>query len=307
MVIKAETTPAPVQRNPDGSVKVPTSTPTASPSSVTALDGSTVRAVAGSANTAEQDALAFGLDGVPAQATADAKDPLVTIKRATSYNNVAGSANSADYNIANNREVAVPQSEAKRRIFGDDSYRRRVADQMIAAGILSPNDANNLSAISKAWDKVVEQSAQFRLAGNDRTPEDVIRLINIQKKAAAPVRQYPYTTTTDESQVQTWTDAPSQVKDVLQRMLGRDPSSEELASYQAGLNSAAQANPQQSHSVQTEDANGNVVRQVSNSGGIDPTQVLGDMAQGDPEYGAYQASTTYMNALKSAIGAFVGG
>jgi len=29
------------------------------------------------------------------------------------------------------------------------------------------------------------------------------------------------------------------------------------------------------------------------------------MAERDPEYGAYQASTTYMDALKQAIGAFV--
>jgi len=48
-----------------------------------------------------------------------------------------------------------------------------------------------------------------------------------------------------------------------------------------------------------------VTRDVTQSGGIDPTEVIGQMAQADPEYGAYQASTTYMDALRQAIQAFV--
>jgi len=195
-------------------------------------------------------------------------------------------------------------SEAERKIFEDDAYRAKVAAQMVAAGLLDPSELNNLGAIQQAWNSVVAQASQFYLAGNGRTPEEVIRLINIQKKAAAaPV---PTTTTDNTTQVQNFdTSAPSDIRTALQNMLGRAPTSHEMQSYQAGLNAAAQANPQQQQTVTHDDGKGNVTRNVTQSGGIDSTEVIGQMAQADPEYGAYQASTTYMDALKGAIGAYV--
>ena len=204
----------------------------------------------------------------------------------------------------NDKSNTLTVSEAERKIFEDDAYRAKVAAQMVAAGLLDPSELNNLGAIQAAWNHVVAQASQFYLAGNGRTPEEVIRLINIQKKAAAaPV---PTTTTDNTTQVQNFdTSAPTDIRTALQKMLGRAPTSQEMQSYQAGLNSAAQANPQQQQTVTHDDGKGNVTRNVTQSGGIDPTEVIGQMAQADPEYGAYQASTTYMDALRQAIQAFV--
>jgi len=205
---------------------------------------------------------------------------------------------------ANTPGDTLKLSDAKNAIFADDAYRGKVAQQMVAAGLLDPTQINDLGAIQKAWNQVVGQAAAFYAAGNYRTPEEVIALINVQRKHT---KTFPRTTTADSTQAQDFgTDGPSRIRATLQQTLGRAPTAGEMATYQAGLNAAAQANPQQQHSVTTQDANGNTVTNTTNSGGIDPTEVLGQMAQTDPEYGAYQASTTYMDALKQAIGAFVG-
>lgn len=227
--------------------------------------------------------------------------PLLWQKRTPSK--TAGSANAAEYGMAQDSDV-LKKSDAENRIFASDGYRAQVAKQMVEAGLLDPTQINDLGAIQAAWNDVVGQAASFYQAGNPRTPEEVIALINIQKKAkAAPV---PTTTTENTTQAQDFaTSAPTDIRKALTNMLGRAPTSDEMQSYQAGLNSAAQANPQQQQTVTHNDGKGNITRDITQSGGIDPTEVIGQMAQADPEYGAYQASTTYMDALRQAIQAFV--
>ena len=300
--------PQPVQRDANGNIVIPSSTSTA-PATAPSLDGITIRGVANGSSSPADDAAALGLTGPGAgSATADPSDPpLLWSSPGNGKGRPAGS--------YNDRVTRSPQmtrepggtlkvSEAEAKIFEDDAYRAKVAAEMVSAGLLQPEEINNLGAIQAAWNRVVGQAAQFYLAGNGRTPEEVIRLINIQKKAkAAPV---PTTTTDNTTQVQNFdTSAPTDIRRALQNMLGRAPTSQEMQSYQAGLNSAAQANPQQQQTVTHDDGKGNVTRDVTQSGGIDPTEVIGQMAQADPEYGAYQASTTYMDALRQAIQAFV--
>jgi hypothetical protein len=266
---------------------------------------------AGSASTA--DSYIAGLSSGTG-VMSDPSDPPLLWRRATPRKKAgtAGSAAAADRDYGSAPDAngksdpgdTLTLSDAENRIFASDGYRAQVAAQMVAAGLLDPSEVNDLGAIQSAWKDVVSQAASFYQAGNPRTPEEVIRLINIQKKAkAAPV---PTTTTENTTQAQDFaTTAPTDIRKALQTMLGRAPTSQEMQSYQAGLNSAAQANPQQQQTVTHNDGKGNITRDVTQSGGIDPTEVIGQMAQADPEYGAYQASTTYMDALRQAIQAFV--
>lgn len=301
----------PIELNPDGSPRfpadaVPTGSSTPTPSPTAPVSGATVRAAASGAGQKSFADIMAGL-GLPTQdtmkktakkATVHKDDLPVLTARGKSYGPVAGRAGGSP------GDKTEKQSDAILKIYKDDAFRSKIADQMIAAGLIAPTQSNDLGAIADAWAKVVGQAAQFYQAGNARTPEEVIGMINVQKKAKAAA--VPTVQTFDSTEAQTFTDAPTQIRGVLQKMLGRDPSPEEMQSYQAGLTSAAQANPTTSHTVLNTDAQGNQVSNTTKGGGIDPTEVLGQLSQADPEYGAYQASTTYMDALKSAIGAFTG-
>lgn len=285
--------------------RLPPKGATASPTPAANPAGAGVANPAGAGSASTADSYIAGLSsgaGAAANGTfSDPTDPpLLWQKRTPSKG--AGSASAADNGFAQSGDV-MKRSDAEAKIFSSDGYREQVARQMIEAGLLDPTQINDLGAIQSAWNKVVGQSAAFYNAGNPRTPEEVIALINIQKNHAAA---FPRTVTSDSTHAQDFgTDGPTQIRTALMQTLGRAPTASEMTTYQAGLNAAAQANPVQSHSTTTQDANGNSVTNTTNSGGIDPTEVLGQMAVTDPDYGAYQASTTYMNALKQAIGAFV--
>jgi len=292
-----------IELNADGSPRFPqdqptatsTATPTATPTS-----GAAIRtAVSGDVSFADKMAAL----GLPAQdtmntakkATVHKDDMPVLLARGKTYGPTATPF------AGSPGDKLQKQSDVVLRIYKDDAYREKIAKQMIAAGLIQPNEEHDLGAIADAWGKVVGQAAQFYAAQNPRTPEEVISLINIQKKASARAAATPSTSVTDATTAQTFDDAPTKIRDVLAQTLGRAPSTEEMRSYQAGLNAAAQANPQQSHQVVNSDGKGNTTVNTTNTGGIDPTEVLGQMAQRDPEYGAYQASTTYMDALRQTI------
>lgn len=99
------------------------------------------------------------------------------------------------------------------------------------------------------------------------------------------------------------TEAKSLITDVFKSELGRAPTASELSRYTSSLAGAAKKNPVTRNITTRYNAEGRVVdTDVVESGGVDFRQVGVDAAQADPEYGAYQAATTYMNALLSAIG-----
>jgi hypothetical protein len=295
-----------VELNADGSPRFPKDQPTSSPTATptaTPTSGADIRAAASGAGQKTFGEIMAGL-GLPVQdtpnspgssATVDKKNPPLLWtpgRKPVTY----GPSYSTDP-----IEKLKTRADAQNEIFRNDAYREKVAKQMIAAGLLDPTQEHDLGAIADAWNKVVGQAVSFYAAGNARTPEQVIALINVQKKASARAASEPYTNVSDATTPQTFDDAPTKIRDVLAQTLGRAPSTEEMRSYQAGLNAAAQANPQQSHQVVNGDGKGNTTVNTTNTGGIDPTEVLGQMAQRDPEYGAYQASTTYMDALRQTI------
>jgi hypothetical protein len=254
--------------------------------------------------------------GPDASATlSDPSDPLLLISAPPNgKGRPAGSYNDRfvrSFSDPKGRDGVKTTSEAEAMIFADDSFRAKVAQQMIAAGILDPTEVNDLGAIQSAWNKVVGQAAVFYAAGNARTPEEVIRLIKIQGGGAGGSGDTPGDTSSTTTSVQNFRNLngvqPTDIRKALISLWGRAPTDQEIQSYQAGLEAAAKANPVVTQANTHVDANGNKTTTSSESGGIDPVQVISGMATRDPEYGAYQASTTYMDALRQAIGGFTPG
>ena len=138
--------------------------------------------------------------------------------------------------------------------------------------------------------------------------------------------------TTTETATQVDISNPEQsralVQDVLSRALGRWATGDELGEFVGTLNTYQRENPsvstrttetapQTTTQTTTEDAGGNQSQSSSTVGGESNTsttnqqgataeggqQLLLENAMEQPDYGAYQASSTYYNALLGALAA----
>lgn len=83
-----------------------------------------------------------------------------------------------------------------------------------------------------------------------------------------------------------------------QDAIGRAPSADELARFQASLNAAEKQSP----STTTGTSKSSVT-----SGGVDVQQFAKDTAELAPEYANYQKATTYFDSMISALRGPVGG
>jgi anti-sigma factor ChrR (cupin superfamily) len=102
--------------------------------------------------------------------------------------------------------------------------------------------------------------------------------------------------------------AEAAVRSLFQEQLGRDPEEGEMDRYVSMIQSGYRSHPSTTTTTQTTDAQGNTTQKSSTTGGnYDPSSMLVDQAQADPEWGSYQAATKYFNAMISALGAPGGG
>lgn len=207
----------------------------------------------------------------------------------------------------------VGESQAQWYRFSDQE-RLSLARTMVRFGLIS-NEDDYFNA-QKVWNAAVEESAYYYSYGKRNiSPYDAIGLFagldtgwrtkdgknGLLAGGASKAR----TETTTASRVKLLgpTEAKSLITDVFKSELGRAPSASELSRYTSSLAGAAKKNPVQATQTTRYNAAGVAVdTSTVESGGVDFNQVSRDKAQADPEYGAYQAATTYMNALLSAIG-----
>jgi hypothetical protein len=100
-------------------------------------------------------------------------------------------------------------------------------------------------------------------------------------------------------------DAHAAAKTVTQALLGRDPDKNEMDRLASIMTGYAQKNPTITKTTQRNDGSGNITSSSTSSGGYTASGVqdlLQENVKADPEYGAYQAATTYYGALMSALG-----
>lgn len=179
-----------------------------------------------------------------------------------------------------------------------------------------------LPEIGKAWGDLVTVAQQAQQAGSNLSPWDILNTYrtrsgmtykrgNWEYDAATnqPIRYIgPKTKTTTSTTVNTLTreDALALTKDSMARLLGRAPTSGEVGQYLTILNGLAEKNPQVTTTTSTIDDQGVQSEKSSRTtGGISQAGLQAAAEQKieqNPEYGAYQASTTYMNALLQMLG-----
>ena len=166
-----------------------------------------------------------------------------------------------------------------------------------------------------AWGSMVDRAAlTYSLSEGKKkvTPWDVLDMYKSEAKAAGSYVDYQERMNGTQTSVQrsvaeiTEGQAFTVLQDNLSRLLGRDPSDDEVKDYLHRMNSLAAANPSITQTVQRF-KNGEV---VSTNQHTDPGFTAQDMqmaayksAQADDGYAETQAATTYFNALQSALGA----
>jgi hypothetical protein len=192
------------------------------------------------------------------------------------------------------------------------AFREGISQKMFKAGLIS--DPTDWNAVNGAWANVV-QDAGLRYAmsgGKDKvTPYQMLDIMvgvgGDLKKNAAPKTTTQSTTSFSNNVIDAKT-ADSLVRAIYHDQIGRDPSPNELAAYRVMVTGYTKNNPSKTTNTttQTTDGMGNVTQNVhsDSSGGWTQAgvqeQVLGK-THTDPEYGAYQAATTYYNALQDLM------
>lgn len=156
--------------------------------------------------------------------------------------------------------------------------------------------------LAQAWGDYVQQSANYLDAGQTLTPWDIFsKDIAVHGGSLAGTK----TTRTTDTSLTSRIDSDAIFKSAAQSLLGRAPTAAEYQAFYGNLNSQERANPTTATTTTTTDAEGNVTssNRVSEGGlGAGGAQMIAQrQAEQNPEYGAYQASTTYMNALMQTI------
>lgn len=182
-------------------------------------------------------------------------------------------------------------------------YRAQVAKKMNKAGLIK--DPGNWDEFNSAWAKVVTEAA-YRYAqskGELKTsPYDMIDIMGGVQSKSVPKTTTDKTTSIDvidPGSAHAW------IRTIFQDKLGRDPTPGELSQYGVMLTGYAKQHPTVTTRTTTEDTKGNTTTQQSQTGGITTdgaAEQITNKVKGDPGYGAYQAATTYYNAVMNAVG-----
>jgi hypothetical protein len=192
------------------------------------------------------------------------------------------------------------------------AFREGISQKMFKAGLVS--DPTDWNAVNNAWANVVQDAGlRYAMSGGKSkiTPYQMLDIMvgvsGDLKKNAAPKTTTQSTTSFSNNVIDAKT-ADSLVRAIYHDQIGRDPTPNELATYRVMVTGYTKANPSKTttNTTQTTDGMGNVTQNVhsDSSGGWTQAgvqeQVLGKTRQ-DPEYGAYQAATTYYNALQDLM------
>jgi len=178
--------------------------------------------------------------------------------------------------------------------------------------------------IMKAWGNLVD-SAQVisKAGGGDWSPWDVMGSYANDGKGFGTVRKGDWeydartgekvkyvgprtkTTTSKNVNLSSPEDVRALTTQMLTELLGRAPTTEELAKYRSSINGFERSNPEVTTTTHTLNEMGEEVSQQSTTtGGASQAALGGIISEGakeGPEYGKYQSGTTYFNALMQMI------
>lgn len=228
---------------------------------------------------------------------------------------------------------AVGGSPAKPRWLSEDdadaqyfTWSQKQRDDFRAKGLLSgmlTHGAGDLEAYS-LWQNLVKQASGYGAQGRQVSPLDILSSYVKDNSKGGWVKDGDFevnpvtgerryvgpkfkTTTQTNADLTDPATARAIATAVFQDLLGRDPGQGEISAYANALAASEEANPStQTTTTQYDATTGEAVgsSSVTTGGMTDQGRQLlaGDKVKKNPEYGAVQAATTYMNALEQAVG-----
>lgn len=210
--------------------------------------------------------------------------------------------------VQQDKRVTIDDAIGQFYSWGDDE-RAQWGKRLYGAGVIK--DPHDFNSMLDAWKYAVGQTAAFNASGRDKlTPWAFMDMLEKQGaygdalKARQEATQ-PRTTTSSNTayNIPSKSDAQAAIRTLFKEQLGRDPEDGEMDRYTSMLISKFKANPASTTTTTTTQPNGDSSSTSTSKSGFNPAGYLEDKAQADPEWGAYQAATTYFNALQGAIGA----
>lgn len=186
------------------------------------------------------------------------------------------------------------------------TWDQKTKDKFLAHVELAGFDTRGMkdAQLAALWGSYVQQAASYYAQGRTVTPWDIMTKDGQQREAYLNT---PRTVTQKSTQydLSTEGDARAIFYTAAQQLLGRDPTKSEVSSFQKALNAMERQNP----TVTTTTSNyvGDTLQsqESTSQGGVKEgarqMQAM-DTAKAKPEYGAYQAATTYFDAMMEMLG-----
>lgn len=256
--------------------------------------------ITGSAKRTKDDILSdFASLAQPSSSSGGTKDPLVYLGQNDTLMGEMRFATPGQY------DNAVKLSEVADQYYDwDMKTKNKFLSQLSLAGydVTKMKDGD----IAQMWGTYAAQAASYYKSGRGQrlTPWDILAKDREQRESylETPRSVTQKSTSFDMSTQQ---DAHAIFMQAAQSLLGRDPTKSEVASFRSAINAYEKANPTITTAT-TNYVGDEVTGQTSTTtGGVkDSARALMAMedVKADPEYGAYQASTTYFDAMMDMIG-----
>lgn len=184
------------------------------------------------------------------------------------------------------------------------SWDQATKDKFLAQASLAGYDTSGMKdgQLAALWGSYVSQAAQYYGSGVAVTPWDIMAKDRAQRESAKPRSVTQKSTSYDLS---TEGDARAIFYTAAQQLLGRDPTKAEAKSFQTALNKMERANPTITTTTSNYLGQELQSQESTTEGGVKEgarQMEAMDVAKAKPEYGAYQAATTYFDALMNTIG-----
>jgi hypothetical protein len=190
----------------------------------------------------------------------------------------------------------------------DDATKQKFRSQLALTGadVQHMNDAQ----LQKAWSGYVAQSGAYWQNGNGKglTPWDVMSMDMANREKQGPIKSTS-TNTSTALDISTREDANYIAQQAARSLLGRDPTQQEISRLLGTLNQYERDNPRVTTSTQTstQQPGGDTTSESSSTaqGGVSAearNMLAQQQLKQGPEYGAYQAATTYFNDLMQVLG-----
>lgn len=196
------------------------------------------------------------------------------------------------------------QGAAKNLIYSwSPAQRKKWEQQLLDAGLIKPGQYN-FADLVQMWQGAVEGAAALYTYGQKKvTPQQYVK--NFLGVAGVGQAGTASTSTHTDKTIQHIDDLDARgiALDEYQSEVGRAAKPDEVRGLQKALNAFAANHPAISTATTVNDGKGNSTTTNTSKGGLNQAGIdtlSQERIQQTPEYGSYQAATTYYNALEQA-------